>query len=252
VSPRFVIVSDPGAALLGSQLTSQWLLRAAAAMQVQLTAHIAPAWPYALGAVVRVASTTTDVQTGEIAMRYVPTLPDAPGAEAYHDDAGATPDEFLALDTCNTLGDVSVGHSHENAEVAGDPLCNLVVPIPSGIHLPPGLSVGSSLALEIADPVQDRSYPIDLGDGLPPIMVSDFVLPPYFDPTIKGPTTYGEAYCNLAHVDPFGRTSGGYQIVQAPNGNESQAFGAVPAHKLEAARRGVSTSRLFLRGVRIP
>lgn len=233
---------DPSHSPLAAQLTADWLARAAAALQTQLQRDVAPVWPYAQGAVVRVGSGPSDLGAMETPMRITPTL-DVPDAVAYHDDANGYPDEFLGLDTCNALADVTSAIGHENDEVCGDPNCDQWVAVPSGLVLPQGLVAGMQIAKETSDPLQDRSYEID---GIP---VSDFVYPAYFDVSISGPTSYGEAQGG-PRLEPFARTSGGYQIARQGDGSgETQFFGYMPEHKKKRARH--HRSRQFRRGLRL-
>jgi hypothetical protein len=243
-----------GTSALGDQITHDWLTRVAAALQVQLRQHVAPAWPYAADAVVRVGANPGDLAgEGETPASILPTLQDvAPGAEAFHDVIvpGGQPDQFLALDECQTLDDITKGISHENNEITGDPECDQWVTIPSGIDLPSGLVAGGQIAIEDSDPLQDRSYPIDLGDGLPPIMVSDFCYPAYFDTSLPGPTSYGEDKCGMPRLAPFGRTAGGYHLFRNADGSgETQLFGMAPPHRAKRAKH--HHSRWYRRGVRI-
>jgi len=235
---------------LAAQLTPDWLARAAAGLQKQLREHVAPAWPYAQGAVVRVGANADDVADSETPCFIVADLDD-PGAEAYHDDEGnGQPDEYMGLDTMSTLDDLTGALSHENDEVCADPECDQWVTVPTGIDLPRGLTPGMQIAKEPCDPLQDRSYPIDLGDGGAPIMVSDFVLPAYFDLSITGPTSYGEAACGYTRLAPFDRTSGGYQLARNADGSgETQVFGYMPpAKRMKGKHR---SSRIYRRGLRI-
>lgn len=240
---------DPSHSPLAAQITAGWLTRAAAAFQLQLREHVAPYYSYAAGAVVRVCSEPSDLGDAEDPLRIIASDPSAPGAEAYHSFDGGHPDEFLMTDTVNTLDDVSGAAAHENAETSGDATCDKYVTVPSGITLPTGLVAGMQIALEVSDPLQDRLYPIDLGDSQPPIMVADFVLPPYFDVSLSGPTSYGETRGG-PRLAPFDRTSGGYQIARQGDGSgETQIFGCVPGHKLSRARH--PHSRWYRRGIRV-
>lgn len=218
---------------LAAQLTPDWLASVAASLQTQLRRDIAGYWPYAEGGVVRVGSGPTDLGSAETPARILAELADAPGAVAYHDDENGNPDEFLGLDTCPTLDEVPMALSHEGAEICGDPNCDQWVMVPSGIVLPSGLVAGMQIAREVSDPLQDRSYVID---GIP---VSDFVLPPYFDVTLTGPTSYGETI-GLPRLEPFQRTAGGYQLARNGDGSgETQVFGMLPPHKQKHPSRRI-------------
>lgn len=236
---------------LAAQITPDWLARAAAGLQKQLREHVAPAWPYAQDAVVRVGSGAADVGDAETPCFIVANLDD-PGAVAEHSDqADGQPDEYMGIDTVATLDDITGAISHENGEVSGDPGCDQWVTVPDGIDLPSGLlKTGMQIAHEVSDPIQDRTYTIDLGDGGSPIVVADFVLPPYFDLTLSGPTSYGEAACGYARIAPFGRTSGGYQLARNSDGTgETQVFGYMPPHKRMKAKH--PSARTYRRGLRV-
>lgn len=236
------------ASALAAQLTPEWLARCARALEIQLTQHLAPSWPYAVGSAVRVGAGPSDLQLTDTPCNIIPSANDGGQEEAWHaDELDGTPDSFLALDECRTLDDATEGLSHEQCEIIGNPWCSDFVTVPSGLTLPAGVAAGQQVAHEISDPVQDRSYPVDLGDGQPPILVSDFVLPAYFDTSVSGPTTYGEAVCGLPRVEPFSRTSGGYQIVRNADGSgETQAFGAQPRWARSKRRRSRARRILHL------
>lgn len=236
---------------LAAQLTPPALARIAAALQIQAQQHVAQYWPNASGAKVRTISDSSELQPTDSPAYIVPTLDDAPGAEAYHDDAGTDPDSFLALDTVSDVADVTTAQSHENCEIFGDPECNLWKTVPAELPAyPKGVIAGQQIALEISDPVQDRSYAIDLKDGGPVVMVSDFCLPAYFDTSMTGPTTYCEAAGLAPRIEPFQRSAGGYQLVRNADGSgETQAFGRISPAKLVKARH--PKSRLARRGIKV-
>ena len=218
---------------LAAQLTPAWLESAAADLQAQLRDDVAPYWPAAEGAVVRVGAGKHDVGAAEIPFRIVPTLPDAPDAIAYHDFAGGFPDAFLGLDTCSTVDDVAEALSHENVEIVGDPTCDAWRPFAGG----------GEIALELCDPVQSRSY---RGAS---VSLSDFVLPSFFDASLAAPRTFLAAQGKANDVDADAIAPGGYEIRRDAAGNESQVFGLVPAHRLARARH--PSSRWHRRGVRV-
>lgn len=219
---------DPSHSPLAAQLTPEWLTACAVALQTQLVRDVGPVWPYGQGAIVRVGSGPDDVGQAEVPARILASLPDAPGAIAYHDDAGGYPDVFLGLDTCSLLTEVSSALSHEACEMSADPNCDQWVTVPSGIALPDGLTAGQQIALEVCDPLQDRVYTI--GD----VTLSDFCLPAYFalGPTPDGPTSFtGQPLAQ------FGRTFGGYQLVRNADGSgEAQVMGAMPEYRRKRTR----------------
>ena len=218
-------LTPPDHSPLAAQMTGAWMIRLARALTIQLQAHVAPHWPGAVGACVEVAASAGDFRPGESPFQFLPSLPDQPGDIAYHYDANGVPDAFEAVDTCGTLADLETAASHEACEIPGDPNCDQWVPRPDG----------KQQAVEICDPVQARRYGIDLGDGLPPVQVSDFVLPTYFSSSTIGPTTYLELVGKGAHVDPFAIAQGGYALVRNADGTE--VFGTMtPARALKWAK----------------
>jgi hypothetical protein len=214
----FVIINEgTSKSPLASQVTAAWLTRCAAACTVQLNRDVAPEWGGAYR--VRAGASVTDIAAGEIVFALVDELAAAPGDVAYHDvDGKDAPVAFLALTTCSTLDDVSTAISHELCETAGDPACNLWVDD----------GKGSEWARELCDAVESTSYPVDLNDGQPPILVSDFLLQAFFGPFAPAPYSF-----RAAPVLPFQTAAGGYQIKRAAGLGETQ----VQAHS--ASRRGL-------------
>ena len=214
---------------IAAQLTPEWLREAAVSLQAQLQWDVAPVWPYAKDATVRVGSGPDDLGPGEIPARILATLPEAPGAIAYHDVDSDAPDVFLGLDDCQTPDDVTSALSHEFCETSADPDCNLWVTVPDGIPLPDGLVAGQQIAQENADPLQDRSYPIN------GFAMSDFCYPAYFG-TAPGPTSYGEAKGG-PRLEPFDHTPLGYLLVRNGDGRgETQLTGKMHAARQKRAR----------------
>lgn len=240
---RFALIMRATSSLLVPEVTPAWLARAAAGVEVQLDRDLSPVWGgnYA----VRV-SDGTDLQPGEVAFSIVDQLPDAPGAVAYHDVAGAdVPVAFLALSTCSTLDDVSTAISHEACEAAGDAACDL--------WADDGL--GHEFARELCDAVEANSYPIDLGDGGAPVVVSDFLLPGFFGPGDPGPFSHMQASPSPSTSTagfpsvPFATAPGGYQITRSGAGAATQVNGTLRARRHVHARHW--SSRTYRRGARL-
>ena len=211
---RFVLLNEGTAASpLTTQITPEWLQRVAAACTIQLNRDVAPEWGGSYG--VRAG---TDIAAGEIVFSLVDSLPDAPGAVAYHSVSGeAVPFAMLALTTCNTLADVSTAISHELCETAGDVDANLWADD----------GTGTEWANELCDAVESDSYEIDLGDGQPSILVSDFLLRAFFAPHAAAPYSFaGHA------VAPFQTAPGGYQIKRTASADSSQVTAS------ETSKRG--------------
>lgn len=85
---RWVLIDETNGATCanGEAMTAGALAHIAEAMGLQLNGEFADEWGGAV--VVRVGSSLTDIQPGEVVYSFQPTLPDAPGASAYHDVNG--------------------------------------------------------------------------------------------------------------------------------------------------------------------
>jgi hypothetical protein len=233
-----VIIQEATSSPLVSQATPEWLAECAAACATQLSRDVAPIYGGTYG--VRVGSGPTDVQVGEMVFSILDSLPDAPGAIAYHDVAGgAVPVAFLALSTCSTLDDVSTAISHELCEIAGDPACDLWCDD----------GAGAEWARELCDAVESNAYTVGT------IQVSDFLLPAFFAPSaampfnfmaIPGNAVVGSA-SGAAPTTAFQTAAGGYQIKRSSGTGETQVTGAVRA--LRQAKIDHWSSRISRRRV---
>jgi hypothetical protein len=235
MSLSVVLVMEATSSPLVPQVTPAWLARCAVACSTQLIRDVSPVYgggPYA----VRVALDAKDTRTGEVVFAIVDALPQSPGAIAYHDVAGnALPVAFLALSTCSSLDDVSTAASHELCETAGDPDCNTWNDD----------GAGHEFCRELCDAVESVSYPVDIGDGGPPVLVSDWLLPAFFAASAPGPYSFrGTAQ------GPFLTAPGGYQIQRTSGGGETQVTGMIRASKIPRAKHW--SSRTYRRGLRLP
>lgn len=235
------------ASALTAQVTQAWLTRCATACAMQLVRDVAPYWGRAVAAV-RAGSGPTSIQPGEFVFALVDSLPDAPGAIAYHDVNGAAvPVAYLALSTCSTLDDVSTGISHELCETLGDEACNRWCDD----------NAGSEWALELCDAVESNSYPIDLSDGQPPLMVSDFLLPAFFSSAAAPPYNFMAVGGNpvvptpAIHnpLGPFQVAPGGYEIKRVSGSGTAQVTGMIRAMRVAKQRHW--SARVFRRGARV-
>src|SRR5580693_1083220 len=111
----------------GSTLSPAVLAHIAEAIQDQVNQEFAAEW--GAQATLRVGPNPNDIQPGEWAYGFVASLPDAPGASAYHDINGnGVPFALCAVETCQDLygpEGISVDASHEILETAGDIGANL-------------------------------------------------------------------------------------------------------------------------------
>ena len=228
----FVLVNEGTArSPITASVTVDWLKQCAAACAVQLNRDVSAEWGGSYS--VRVAENPKDIAPGEIAFSLVDALPDAPGDIAYHDrDGKAVPFALLALSTCSTLGDVSVGISHELCETAGDPECNTWADTGGGLEV----------AQELCDAVEAYSYAIGA------IALSDFVLRAFFAPGAPGPYHYMASIGAADLAGPFLTASGGYQIQRSGAGTTTQITGNVRAAR--RAKVAHFSSRPQRRGLR--
>jgi hypothetical protein len=157
----------------GETMTPSAMAHIAEAMSLQLNGEFADEWGG--GVVVRVGSSPTDIQPGEVVYSFQPTLPQAPGASAYHDVNGqGVPFAFCAVTTCDSLlgpNGCGVDASHEGCEAQGDPGCNLMADDNAGkLH-----------AIEACDAVEVQQYPVLCADGTA-VYVSNFLTKAWFIP----------------------------------------------------------------------
>ena len=191
----------------------------AEACRIQLLEFCA-AWNLDPWAVAPYASAADLPASDVFIFEYVDKL-DVDGALAYHSvDALGRPYGRM-LPPSDPLDATDL--SHEILETMGDPTADRWVKRPDG----------SEVAVEVCDPVQGDAYEVAatvLGETRK-IKVSNYVLPPFFDPAGVAP------FDRLGNVRaPFGMSPGGYEAVLDMSGNEHDVFayavGTVPAHKL--------------------
>jgi hypothetical protein len=202
----------------GTTLNQSVLVHIAEAVMAQMNNEFAD--EYGGTVQIRVASSGTDVRTGELAYSFEATLPDAPGASAYHVDNGGEAAAYCAVTTCaTTLGanGVGVDASHEIAEAQGDPGCNRLLDDTHGqVH-----------ADEKCDAVEVQSYAKTCVDGTA-VQVSNFLLQAWGTPGASGPYDYMSkaglpgAVAPTAPMATAKGHGGNYQIV-APFSDGSQS-----------------------------
>lgn len=145
---------------------------------------------------------------------HVAIVDDTPQADAlgYHDnDEQGKPRAFIFAKTTKDAGeDPAVTLSHEILEMTLDPSCSLWTQAGDG----------NMRAYEACDAVQDTSYPKHVGDVV--VAVSNFLCPNYFTLT----PIHGLPFDFLGKLTAPApaRTVGGYDIVQATQGEPTQEF----------------------------
>jgi hypothetical protein len=193
--------------------------------------------------------TTDDRGPSENAINFRDTLPEAPGALAYHQVVNGVPDLEIGVDLFSTLTSgtesVSSGTSHEVLETYGD----------AGANGWKDKGTGTMGAEETADPVQNTTYNASNG-----VALSNFVRPSYFIPGAPGPWDY------LGVMKSQDDISNGYEIQAGAPTTTTQVGGfrglnihkgktvfIVGAEMTEAQRKRKSHaySRTSRRGVRL-
>lgn len=214
------------------------LQRMAAAGAIQLNRDLCPA--YNLTApTIAVVSGEHDVPAGPNVVRVVfqAKLSD-PDAAAFHSvDQGGRPFAPILASTDLTLAYIQDSFSHELVETTVDMDC-------AGWELfedPAGVLPARFYAKEPCDPVEGTSYEIDLGDGQPPVHMSNFVTPQWFMSTPPPGSQF----------DFLSQCKSAWQIVDANGGYATTILGdtvqVLPAGKKLAAKKLAPYSRLWLR-----
>jgi hypothetical protein len=232
---RWVLVDQTNGAATsdGGKLSAAVLSHIAEAVGSQVNQEFAAEW--GAQAAVRVGKNATDIQPGEWVYGFVPTLPDAPGASAYHDINGkGVPFALCAVTTCGSLygpDGVSVDASHEILETAGDEGANLFANDNKGLlH-----------AMEMCDAVELQTYAKTCEDGTV-VQVSNWLLRAWFMPGASGPYDYMSMATLSGAVAPAGPLTtaaghgGNYQIVSKA-GASKQVFAAGQQHHIVGTRR---------------
>lgn len=217
----------------GSTLSPSVLSHIAEAVQNQVLNEFAAEW--GAKATIRVGADKNDIQPGEWAYGFVPQLPDAPGASAYHDiDGNGVPFALCAVTTCGSLygpDGVSVDASHEILETAGD----------EGANQFANDNKGRLHAVEMCDAVEVQTYGKTCADGTV-VQVSNWLLRAWFVPGAAGPYEYMSFAGLPGAVAPSGPLQtapghgGNYQII-SKWGGDKQAFAAAK-HIIGHRRKG--------------
>jgi hypothetical protein len=217
----------------GAKVSAAVLSHIAEAVSSQVNKEFAVEW--GAQASVRVGANAKDIQPGEWAYGFVPTLPDAPGASAYHDINGkGVPFALCAVTTCGSLygpDGVSVDASHEILETAGDEGANLFANDNKGfLH-----------AMEMCDAVELQTYGKTCEDGTV-VQVSNWLLRSWFIPGAPGPFEYMTKAKLPGAVAPSGPLTtalghgGNYQIISKAGGSK-QVFAAAHQNHIVGTRR---------------
>jgi hypothetical protein len=217
----------------GSKLSSDALQKIAEAVMSQLNEEFMAEW--GAQGTIRAGKDAADVQPGEWVYGFVPSLPDAPTASAYHDvNNKAVPYALCAVQTCGSLygaDGISVDTSHEILETAGDEGANLYANDGKGwLH-----------ALEMCDAVEMQTYAKSSKDGTA-IQVSNWLLRAWLVPGAHGPYDYMSSTKKSGAVAPPGPLltapghGGNYQIVCKAGGTK-QIFAMAQSAYIDGTRR---------------
>lgn len=161
----------------------------------------------------------------------VQTSLEVQGALGFHDDVNGV---IFARELWQG-DDTSVTLSHEILELLGDKTCDEYT----------GLGDGRKQAVEACDRVESDTYMETgtVGTDSMPVLVSNYLLPPAFVPDSAGP------WDRMTRLTSWnGMTPGGYMIVQAADGSETQVFAETPEGYANAfKKRGKPVGRLSRR-----
>lgn len=175
----------------------------AEALQIQVTRDFMPKWPGCDANLVFVPKGKS-APSGSWQLAILDNA-DCDGALGYHDlteEGRPLGKVFAKLDLESGLS-VSITISHELLEMLADPHVNLAASDANG----------KLWFYEVCDACEDDAY----GYLINGVLVSDFVLPSYFEPTSDGPYDFkGEI------KSPFSLLPGGYLSYLANNGQWTQ------------------------------
>ncbi len=200
------------------------LVTIAAAVELQIARHFAPAWgisPIAMS----FASSAAHVPPGSNAIALLDD-PDEPDALGYHTEENDVYYGRVFIKPVLQSGGVMLYNphdpnttsvasvvSHEALEMANNPSVNRWVDGPR-------IAQGSQYSFEMSDAVESDSYVITVGTQR--VSVSNFLFPEWFDPQTK----HGARVDYLSRLkNPFTMTPGGYMIVRQAGGRESAVYG---------------------------
>jgi hypothetical protein len=236
-----------------NRMTDAQLAIIAAAVQTQVARDFAVAWGLSATSVIAVAK-GHPAPPGSPSIAVI-DVPDVDGALGYHTDDGGVYDGFVFCNPVLDNGGSILGSpahpeepgvasviSHEVLELLGDPTCNRWIDCGSE-YVVSGVSF-TEVADEKCDPCEGDGYVIGVGKA--PVVVSNFLLPTWFDPL--APTTVKTDFMGKLRGQ-FSMDAGGYIAVRDVTGSEQQVFGhAMPEWKQHlkhsASRRVVRSKRL--------
>jgi len=232
------------------RLTEREIKAAIAACQLQLATHVCPSWCVGAGAVYLVASGTKPLM-GESVLLILDD-PDIDGAGGYHSEDDGVIDGKVFVSPYLDNGGTRLGIANHpevpswSQALSHELIEQLLNPNVNRWAVGPQTPQGALYAFEACDPVQGVGYFVEVSDpddehAVLSVLVSDFVLPAYFDQ---------QAMSQLAWVQalpgPFGIAPGGYQTISPDGISGTQVFGSrVPSWMGRLKLRSHRTQRLL-------
>lgn len=189
----------------GCGLGRQALKDACEAISYQAQQHFAlpPPYGYGISAVVRLGASSHDVRPHEWLMGLFPSA-DIAGALGYHDQTTYGQPLAKVFPLLESGSQWSVTMSHELLEMLADPnisRCSIA-------------EDGQIWAYEVCDACEAQTYGVHVSSGAI-VQVSDFVLPPYFEPVTSMHGLKRDWMGLIKH--PLEILSGGYGQTYDPN-----------------------------------
>lgn len=183
-------------------LKDSTLAEICAALEKQVMSHFAPLW--GIGSHIRFVQRSDLTSWRGCWNIVVADTSDEAGALGYHSlSPEGLPVGFAFAKTTQLYGgEISVTISHEVLEQLLDPYINLCAE---------DSARGVFVALEASDAVEDDSLAYKVDD----VLVSDFVLPAFFDPTAASRKDVRYSYRGNVHA-PFALAQGGYEAMYVP------------------------------------
>ena len=276
---QFVVIDETNGATTtsGEKLDPRTLEACCRIFTIYLNRLVGSYWGIPGGAMVRAASSPSDIQTGEWPSHVVPALPNVPNAVAYHEWLNGKADIYDGITLSDNLlgpGGWTSAMTHELAETVGDVETNIMRRDNAG-HL---------YDQEVCDPIEVQSFPMTLNadgslaatpntkpgfadDGSFTCYVANFALEAYFTPGGTPPFDYmtaaGLPGANgpTAPFTPVPSGGGDYQMLETDPGDDTQVT-AMRAHGSRKhvlgktthrqAHKAHFTSRPYRRGLRVP
>lgn len=204
-------------------LTDELVRSYVAAQQIQVTRDFAPLWGVDATCVVVPPGGAVPAGAWQVCFK---DHTDQDGALGYHDVAGNPIAYVFVADDLADGVNWTVTASHETLEMLGDPQITKTVDV-----------AGFQFCYEVADACEDDSLAYLINGHL----MTDFVLPSWFDPAGKAPYTFR----NTIHA-PLALAVGGYiGVRQLPNGQWTQRMAETVPLARQLKRPTSRTMRRF-------